>query len=84
MKGPSSGLNLVKCTKTSGNATIGWETYGWYFLDADGVIFIDYLYHDDNAPSHTSNIAQAENLKGWLCGRRFESNAEVEWETEGY
>ena len=24
------------------------------------------------------------NLKKWLCGRRFESNEEVEWETEGY
>ena len=24
------------------------------------------------------------NLKRWLCGRRFESNEEVEWETEGY
>ena len=69
------------------------------------------LFHDDNAPSHTSNIAQAKkhelgfeslthplyssdlalsdyfllpNLKRLLCGRRFESNEEVEWETEGY
>ena len=69
------------------------------------------LFHDDNAPSHTSNIAQAKkhelgfeslphppyfpdltpsdyylfpNLKRWLCGRRFESNEEVEWETEGH
>ena len=69
------------------------------------------LLHDDNATSHTSNIAQAEkhelgfeslthplyspelapsdcylfpNLKRWLCGRRFGSNEEVEWETEGY
>ena len=24
------------------------------------------------------------HLKRWLCGRRFESNEEVEWETEGY
>ena len=24
------------------------------------------------------------NLKRWLCRRRFESNKEVEWETEGY
>ena len=24
------------------------------------------------------------NLKRWLCGRCFESNEEVEWETEGY
>ena len=24
------------------------------------------------------------NLKRWLCGRRFEPNEEVEWETEGY
>ena len=24
------------------------------------------------------------NLKRWLCRRRFESNEEVEWETEGY
>ena len=69
------------------------------------------LFHDDNAPPHTSNIAQAKNyeldfeslphppysldlapsdyylfpnLKRWLCGRCFESNEEVEWETEGY
>ena len=69
------------------------------------------LFHGDNAPSHTSNIAQAnkhklgfeslpyppyspdlapsdyylfQNLKRWVCGRRFESNEEVEWETEGY
>ena len=69
------------------------------------------LFHDDNAPSHTSNIAQAKkhklgfeslphppyspdlapsdyylfrNLKRWLCGRHFESNEQVEWETEGY
>ena len=24
------------------------------------------------------------NLKRWLCGRRFESNKEIEWETKGY
>ena len=24
------------------------------------------------------------NLKKWLCGRRFESNEEVEWEIEEY
>ena len=69
------------------------------------------LFHDDNATSHTSNIAQAKkhelgfesllhppdspdlapsdyylfsNLKRWLCGRRFESDEEVEWKTEGY
>ena len=67
------------------------------------------LFHNDNAPFHTSNIAQAKkhelgleslphplhspdlapsdyylfpNLKRWLSGRRFESNEEVEWETE--
>ena len=66
---------------------------------------IKILFRDDNAPSHTSNIAQAKkhelgfeslshppyspglalsdyylfpNLKRWLCGRRFESNEEVE------
>ena len=69
------------------------------------------LFHYDNVPPHTSNIAQAKkpqlgveslphllhslelvpsdyylfpNLKRWLCGRRFESNEEVQWETEGY
>ena len=69
------------------------------------------LFHDDNALSHTSNIAQAKkhelgfkslphppyspdltpsdyylfpNLNRWLCGRRFESNEEVEWGTEGH
>ena len=69
------------------------------------------LFHDDNAPSHTPNIAQAKkhelgseslprpayspdqapsdyylfpNLKRWLCGRRFKTNEEVEWETKGY
>ena len=69
------------------------------------------LFYDDNAPSHTSNIAQAKkhelgfesllhppyspdlspsdyylfpNLERWLCGRRFDSNGKVEWETEGY
>ena len=68
------------------------------------------LFHDDSAPSHTSNIAQARkhelgfeslphppfspylassgylflNLKRWLYGRRFESNKEAKWETEGY
>ena len=74
---------------------------------ADKKIF----FHEDNAPSHTSNIAQAKkhelgfeslphppyspnlapsdyylfpNFKRWLCGRRFEPNEEVIWETEGY
>ena len=69
------------------------------------------LFHDYNASSHTSNIAQTRkhelgfeslqqpsyssdraasdynlfsNLKRWLCGRRFETNEEVEWETEEY
>ena len=69
------------------------------------------LFHGNNAPSNTSNIARAikheldlvslphppyppdlapsdyylfPNLKRQLCGRRFESNEEVEWETEGY
>ena len=69
------------------------------------------FFHDDNEPSHTSNIAQAKkhelgcellphppyspdlapsdyylfpNLKRWLCGMRFESNEEVEWDSEGY
>lgn len=69
------------------------------------------LFHDDNAPSHTSIIAQAKkhelgfellphppyspdlapsdyylfpNLKRWLCGKRFLSNEEVEWETDAY
>ena len=69
------------------------------------------LFHNDNAPSHTSNVAQAKRhelgfeslphppyssdlassnyylfpiLKRWLWGRRFESNKEVEWETEEY
>jgi histone-lysine N-methyltransferase SETMAR len=69
------------------------------------------LFHDDNAPSHTSNIGKAKkhelgfesfdqppyspdlapsdyylfpNLKRWLCGKRFESNEEVEWETDAY
>lgn len=69
------------------------------------------LFHDDNAPSHTSFVALAKklelgfeslphppyspdlapsdyylfpNLKRWLCGKRFESNEEVQWETEAY
>ena len=69
------------------------------------------LFYDDNALSHTLNIAQAKthelgfeslslplyspdlspgdyyllpNLMRWLCGRRFCSNEEVEWEQEGY
>ena len=69
------------------------------------------LFHDGNAPSHTSNIAHAKkhelgfeslphppysrdlapnkyylfpNLKRLLCGRRFESNKEVEYEAERY
>ena len=50
-----------------------------------------------NALSHTSKIAQAKkhelgfeslphlrDFKRWLCGSRFESNEEVEWEIEGY
>ena len=58
------------------------------------------LFHYYNAPSHTSSIAQAkkhelgfelpphppysQDKKRWLYGRRFESNEEVELETEGY
>ena len=70
------------------------------------------LFYDDNAPSHTLNIAHGKkhelgfgtfshppyspdlapseyyylfpNLKRWLCGKRFEPNEEVEWETEEY
>ena len=51
----------------------------------------------DNAPSHIAQAKKHElgfeslpypsyspDLKRWLCGRRFESNEEVEWETEGY
>ena len=65
------------------------------------------IFHDDNAPCHTSHISQAKkhemgfellphppyspdlspsdyylfpNLNKCLCGRRFESNEEVEWE----
>ena len=32
----------------------------------------------------TSDYYLFSNLKRWLCSRRFESNEEVEWETEGY
>ena len=40
-------------------------------------------------PPYSLDLAPSEyylfpNLKRWLCGRRFESNEEVEWETEGY
>ena len=40
-------------------------------------------------PSYSPNLAPSyyylfPNLKRWLCGRRFESNEEVEWQTEGY
>ena len=38
-------------------------------------------YSPDLAPS---NYYLFSNLKRWLCGRRFKSNEEVEWETEGY
>ena len=31
-----------------------------------------------------SDYYQFPHLKRWLCGRRFESNEEVEWETEEY
>ena len=54
------------------------------------------LFHDDNVPSHTSNIAQEkkhklgfESLPHLLYSpdqysMRCESNEEVEWETERY
>ena len=38
-------------------------------------------YSPDLAPSDCYLFL---NLKRWLCGRRFESNKEVKWETEGY
>ena len=38
-------------------------------------------YSPDLAPS---DYYLFPNLKRWLCGRRFESNEQVEWETEGY
>ena len=31
-----------------------------------------------------SDYYRFPNIKTWLCGRRFESNEEVEWEIEGY
>ena len=39
------------------------------------------LYSADLAPS---NYYLFPNLQRWLCGRRFESNEQVELETEGY
>ena len=33
---------------------------------------------------HPATIICFQRFKRWLCGRRFESNKEVEWETEGY
>ena len=38
-------------------------------------------YSPDLAPS---DYYLSPNLKRWLCGRRFESNEQVECETEGY
>ena len=40
-------------------------------------------------PPYSPELAPSDyylflNLKKWLCGRRFESNGEIEWETEGY
>ena len=40
-------------------------------------------------PPYSPDLAPSDyylflNLKRWLCVRRFESNEEVEWETEGY
>ena len=40
-------------------------------------------------PSYFPDLAPSDyylfpNLKGRLCGRRFESKEEVEWEIEGY
>ena len=38
-------------------------------------------YSPDLAPSDYHLFS---NLKRWMCRKRFESNEEVEWETEGY
>ena len=38
-------------------------------------------YSSDLAPN---DYYLFPNLKGWLCDRRFESNEEVEWGTNGY
>ena len=40
-------------------------------------------------PPHSPNLAPSDyylfpNLKRWLYSKRFESNEEVEWQTEGY
>ena len=40
-------------------------------------------------PPYSPDLAPGDyylfpNLKRWLCGRSFEPNEEVEWETEGY
>ena len=40
-------------------------------------------------PPYSSDLTPSDyylipNVKRWLCGKRFESNEEVEWETEGY
>ena len=136
--GQNSEINLE-------NATISWQSYGWCFLDAHGVISIDYLEkrrtitgayyaalldrlvdeirnkqrlwrrkksfswwqciishiahcpgkkhelgfeslpHPPYSPDLTpSDYYLFENFKQYLYGRRFESNEEVEWETEGY
>ena len=43
------------------------------------------LPHPPYSPDlDTSDYYLFPNLKRWLCGRRSESNEEVEWETEGY
>ena len=61
------------------------------FWDVHGVNFIDYLekgkritgaYYAALLDRLVHEIRK--KLKRWLCGRRFESNEEVEWETEGY
>ena len=43
------------------------------------------LSHSPYSPALApSDYYLLPNLKRWMCGRRFESNEEVEWETEGY
>ena len=50
------------------------------------------FFHNDNAQAKTHELGfeslphppYSTDLKRWLCSRCFESNEQVEWETEEY
>ena len=76
-KGQNSGLNLVKVHQSVQKRKIAHaKKYKLGFKS---------LQH----PPYSPDLALSEyylfsNLKRWLCGRCFESNERVEWETEEY